>query len=80
MFLGGPRGYVAITGQTAWSIALYVNSILIPVIGVERGVTYNIRVQSGQDASQGDEYHPFYITDSDKGGYAMGSPEVSKVT
>uniref|UniRef100_A0A7S1XEG0 DOMON domain-containing protein n=1 Tax=Compsopogon caeruleus TaxID=31354 RepID=A0A7S1XEG0_9RHOD len=66
---GGKRGYQAITGRPGWGIAWYMNDILIPVIGLERGTTYTFVTQGG-----GDEQHPFYITSSSEGGFSQETP------
>lgn len=66
---GGDRGYKGITGQISWGIAWYINDLLAPVIEMKRGTTYTITAYGGNDASNGAEYHPFYITTSPFGGY-----------
>ena len=66
---GGDRGYKGITGQISWGIAWYVNDLLAPVIEMKRGTTYTFTAYGGDDASNGAEYHPFYITSSPFGGY-----------
>lgn len=64
----GDRGYETITGQSGWGISWWINNELIPVLHVERGKTYKFIVEGGADKSNPARYHPFYITDSSKGG------------
>ncbi|KAH7941167.1 hypothetical protein HPB49_010665 [Dermacentor silvarum] len=73
---GGDRGYAAITGQSGWGISWWINRELIPVLHVERGKTYKFIVEGGDDDSTSTNYHPFYITDSAKGG---GSKEIASL-
>ncbi|XP_076750805.1 protein Skeletor, isoforms B/C isoform X2 [Xylocopa sonorina] len=68
---GGKRGYTRITGESAWGIAWYINSMLIPEITVERGKTYTFIVEGGNDKTNPARYHPFYITDSPEGGFSQ---------
>ncbi|CRL05403.1 CLUMA_CG018002, isoform B [Clunio marinus] len=70
---GGKRGYTAITGHPSWGIAWYLNDLLIPELYVERGQTYTFLVEGGNDETQPARYHPFYISDSDEGGYGQKS-------
>lgn len=72
---GGPRGYSAITGLPSWGIAWWVNGYLIPELVLRRGTKYTFRVNGGDDPSDGANYHPFYLTTSEKGGYFQLSPE-----
>jgi hypothetical protein len=72
---GGPKGYEAITGRTAWGIAWYINDYLIPVIELRRGKTYTFRVNGGDDAESLSEYHPMYLTTSISGGYSQLTEE-----
>lgn len=65
---GGSRGYEKVTGQSGWGISWWINEELIPVLHVERGKTYTFVVEGGVDPSNSARYHPFYITDSSKGG------------
>ncbi|KAM7298185.1 protein Skeletor, isoforms B/C-like [Ixodes scapularis] len=73
---GGSRGYAKITGKAGWGIAWWINDELIPVLHVERGKTYTFVAQGGHNQSNSARYHPFYITDSKKGG---GSQEDVKL-
>ncbi|XP_072177827.1 protein Skeletor, isoforms B/C-like [Diadema setosum] len=77
---GGEQGYEAITGRIGWGIAWYINDYLIPELVVERGRTYTFLVHGGNDSTFSANYHPFYITDSEDGGYEQLSPEVQQVT
>lgn len=70
---GGKRGYTAITKIPSWGIAWYINDLLIPEITVERGQTYTFLVEGGNDETRQARYHPFYITDSNEGGYGQKS-------
>ncbi|KAG5670982.1 hypothetical protein PVAND_001209 [Polypedilum vanderplanki] len=70
---GGKRGYTAITGHPSWGIAWYLNDLLIPELIVERGQTYTFIIEGGNDETQPARYHPFYISDSDEGGYGQKS-------
>jgi DOMON domain len=72
---GGARGYEAITGNSPWGIAWYLNGNLIPQMVMERGTTYNFLVNGGVDPSDDSNYHPFYLTDSSRGGYFQLSPQ-----
>ena len=54
----------------SWGIAWYINGYLIPEIIVKRGDTYTFKVEGGDDPSNQAQYHPLYITDDPKGGYA----------
>ncbi|KAL3217853.1 hypothetical protein MRX96_031960 [Rhipicephalus microplus] len=72
----GDRGYSAITGMSGWGISWWINNELIPVLHVERGKTYKFIVEGGSDTANPARYHPFYITDSNKGG---GSHELSSL-
>uniref|UniRef100_A0A147BHR9 Protein to be involved in spindle matrix formation n=1 Tax=Ixodes ricinus TaxID=34613 RepID=A0A147BHR9_IXORI len=65
---GGSRGYAKITGTPGWGIVWWINDELIPVLHVERGKTYTFIAEGGHDDSNSARYHPFYITDSRKGG------------
>ncbi|XP_072039501.1 protein Skeletor, isoforms B/C-like [Amphiura filiformis] len=65
---GGRRGYEGIIGQPGWGIAWYINGLLIPVITVKRGVTYRFEVFGGDDDQLSASYHPFYITNDNRGG------------
>ncbi|CAN7999293.1 unnamed protein product, partial [Ixodes pacificus] len=77
---GGSRGYAKITGTPGWGIVWWINDELIPVLHVERGKTYTFIAEGGHDDSNSARYHPFYITDSRKGGgskedaEALGKP------
>mmetsp|Transcript_18748 Transcript_18748/g.40347 ORF Transcript_18748/g.40347 Transcript_18748/m.40347 type:complete len:122 (+) Transcript_18748:648-1013(+) len=67
---GGDRGFASISdGLTAWGIAWYLNDLLIPVVEMRRGQTYKFLVSGGNDPSSSSEFHPFYLTDSNSGGY-----------
>ncbi|XP_067928639.1 protein Skeletor, isoforms B/C-like [Watersipora subatra] len=70
---GSEQGYKALTGLPSWGIAWYINGVLIPELHLERGVSYTFLVGGGTDPSEGSMYHPFYFTDSIKGGYATNS-------
>lgn len=73
---GGPRGYTAITeGLTAWGVAWYMNGFLIPELVLRRGTKYTFRINGGNDPTQGAQFHPFYLTTSEVGGYAQLSPQ-----
>ncbi|KAL3217856.1 hypothetical protein MRX96_031962 [Rhipicephalus microplus] len=61
-------GYQAITGMQGWGLSWWINGELIPVLHVERGLTYKFTVHGGDGPIFGAKYHPFYITDSPKGG------------
>lgn len=60
-------------GHPSWGIAWYLNDLLIPELYVERGQTYTFLVEGGNDETQPARYHPFYISDSDEGGYGQKS-------
>ena len=44
-----------------------------------RGTTYTFEVEGGSDPSVQARYHPFYITDSDRGGYLAKSIQEQQV-
>jgi len=44
---------------------------LIPILQVQRGVTYTFHVEGGDNSTNLEDYHPFYITDSDEGARAQ---------
>lgn len=82
---GGERGYPSITGgRTPDRLAWYINDILLPVIEMRRGTKYRFLVNGGSRDSKtimpeervnhNDEYHPFYLTSSISGGYALLDP------
>ncbi|XP_071827126.1 uncharacterized protein [Apostichopus japonicus] len=71
---GGARGVDGITGVVGWGIAWYINQALIPVITVSRGVQYTFVINGGNDPTVPAIYHPFYITDSPRGGYSQQTP------
>lgn len=71
---GGSKGYSKITGMAGWGIAWWINDELIPVLYVERGKTYTFKVEGGHDDSNSARYHPFYITDSKRGGGSKEEP------
>ncbi|XP_049267533.1 uncharacterized protein LOC125756675, partial [Rhipicephalus sanguineus] len=73
---GGSRGYEKVTGQSGWGISWWINEELIPVLHVQRGKAYTFVVEGGVDASNSARYHPFYITDSSKGGGSKEDPAV----
>ena len=58
-------------GNAGWGIAWYINDTLIPELVVQRGKTYTFIVFGGDDSTQSGNYHPFYITDSESGGYLL---------
>lgn len=72
----GSRGYERVTGQSGWGIAWWINEELIPVLHVERGTEYTFHVEGGTDPENSAHYHPFYITDSSKGGGSKEDPDV----
>ncbi|RZB39621.1 Skeletor, isoforms B/C [Asbolus verrucosus] len=47
-------------------------------ITVERGQTYNFIVEGGSDSSNPARYHPFYISDSNEGGFGQKTLEEQK--
>ncbi len=57
------------TGTAGWGIAWYLNGLLIPSVTVFRGTTYTFVTEGGDDPADQSRYHPFYITDSEKGGF-----------
>lgn len=73
---GGSKGYEKITGSSGWGISWWINGQLIPVLYVERGTTYTFVPEGGHDPSNSARYHPFYITDSPKGGGTKEDPDV----
>ncbi|XP_076280372.1 protein Skeletor, isoforms B/C isoform X1 [Lasioglossum baleicum] len=72
---GGKKGYSMITGQPSGDVSWYINDLLVPKLIVERGQTYTFIVEGGNDTTNMERYHPFYITSSRKGGYGKKSEE-----
>ena len=66
-------------GVSGWGISWYLNGLLIPRITLYRGFEYTFIVEGGDDPSNPARYHPFYITDSERGGYLVKSEEERKV-
>ena len=44
-----------------------------------RGTTYTFITEGGEDTTNSARYHPFYITDNERGGYLAKSPEEQQV-
>lgn len=78
---GGRKGYAAITGDNPiqHSAVWWINDKLLPEIYVERGKTYYFRVQGGDDPAIPKNYHPFYITSDNGGGYYEKNPAERKL-
>ena len=64
--------------QAGWGIAWYINNTLIPAIVVERGYTYTF-ISNGGLVGDGENYHPFYLTDSKRGGRLANSQAQQRV-
>ena len=62
---------MTVLGLPSWGIAWYINGILVPELHLKRGVAYIFRVAGGDNPDEGSKYHPFYFTDSIKGGYSQ---------
>lgn len=60
---------IHITGTAGWGIAWYLNGLLIPNVTVFRGTTYTFKVEGGENPDNSARYHPFYISDNQRGGY-----------
>ena len=58
-----------ITGKVGWGVTFWVNGLMAPEIVVERGVPYNFIIETGNDEATASRRHPFYITDSNEGGF-----------
>ena len=67
------------SGVIGWGIAWYINGFLIPEITVTRGVEYTFSINGGNDPSVPAIYHPFYITNSPRGGYSQLTPAQQQV-
>ena len=67
------------SGKPAWHVAWYVDGLLAPVIKMKRGTTYIINVFGGNDPTELENYHPFYLTSSPTGGYKQLSEEEKRV-
>ena len=63
------------TGTAGWGISWYLNGLLIPSVTVFRGVNYTFVTEGGEDPNNPTFYHPFYITDNDRGGYLAKSSQ-----
>ncbi|KAL3217857.1 hypothetical protein MRX96_031963 [Rhipicephalus microplus] len=50
-----------------WGISWWINGELIPVLHLERGTAYTFIPEGGHNQSLNAQYHPFYITDNNKG-------------
>ncbi|KAF2883127.1 hypothetical protein ILUMI_23044 [Ignelater luminosus] len=72
---GGKRAYQGITGQTATSLAWYINGLLIPELWMRRGLTYAFKVRGGNNPHSAEYYHPLIITDEPHGGFDRLSDE-----
>jgi len=68
------------SGQSGWGIAYFVDGMLAPVLRLRRNVTYTFIVEAGNNATDGPNYHPFYITDSIDGGILLDTPEQRAVS
>ena len=68
-----------ILGISGWGIAWYLNELLIPKIELYRGFEYTFIVEGGDDPTNPARYHPFYITNNERGGYLVKSEEERKV-
>ncbi|XP_038065012.1 protein Skeletor, isoforms B/C-like [Patiria miniata] len=76
---GGVRGYSAITEKRGgWKYSWYINGLLVPVIKLQRGKRCIFNVFGGNDPTNPGNYHPFYLTSSDRGGYSQLSEEQKK--
>ncbi|KAI2803162.1 hypothetical protein BLOT_007285 [Blomia tropicalis] len=62
------QGYTSITGIASPSKAFWIDDLLIPELHVTRGHNYTFIVETGDNATDKDHYHPFYITDNFRGG------------
>lgn len=71
--------FAIITGVSGWGIAWYLNGLLIPKIELYRGFEYTFIVEGGDDPSNPARYHPFYITNNDRGGYLVKSEQERRV-
>lgn len=70
---------VLFIGITGWGISWYLNGLLIPKVELYRGFQYTFIVEGGSDPSNPAQYHPFYITSSDRGGLLAKSEEEQQV-
>ena len=61
------------SGNAGWGISYYLNGLLVPKVTVFRGTTYTFITEGGSDPSEQSRYHPFYITDSERGGFLQKS-------
>ena len=66
-------------GISGWGISWYLNGLLIPKIELYRGFEYTFIVEGGDDPSNPARYHPFYITNNERGGYLIKSEQERKV-
>lgn len=62
------QGYTSITGIESPGKAFWINDLLIPELHLIRGHNYTFLIETGNNASFREHYHPFYITDSREGG------------
>ena len=70
---------VVIIGISGWGISWYLNGLLIPKIELYRGFEYTFIVEGGDDPSNPARYHPFYITNNERGGFLVKSEQEKKV-
>ena len=64
-----------LVGVSGWGISWYLNGLLIPSIKLYRGFKYTFIVEGGDDPHIPARYHPFYITNSERGGFLVKSEE-----
>ena len=63
--------FLVVIGLSGWGIAFYIDGMLAPLLRLRRNVTYTFIVEAGNNRSDGPNYHPFYITNSQDGGILL---------
>ncbi|KRZ51888.1 Protein Skeletor, isoforms D/E, partial [Trichinella nativa] len=67
---GGLRAYESWAKAKPGEFVWYVNGYMAPELWVQRGVTYKIRVEGGDDSVLERFFNPLYISDDPYGGYS----------
>uniref|UniRef100_A0A5S6QQ12 DM13 domain-containing protein n=1 Tax=Trichuris muris TaxID=70415 RepID=A0A5S6QQ12_TRIMR len=78
---GGARAYESLAKAKPGEFVWYVNGYMTPELWVQRGVTYTMRVEGGDDAILERLFNPLYISDDPYGGYAkLADEDKSQIT
>ncbi|CDW56362.1 DM13 domain containing protein [Trichuris trichiura] len=78
---GGARAYESLAKAKPGEFVWYVNGYMTPELWVQRGVTYTMRVEGGDDTILERFFNPLYISDDPYGGYAkLADEDKSQIT